>query len=417
MGRLANQLFFVCLLTAALVACQRSGGNPADLASPVSATAAVAAAAPPTAVPSPTLSPAATFTPIPTPSDTPAGTAAPTPIPTPTETPTLAPAPLVFLTAADFSPDRSPFTGEIATEPSNLLRRPIAIKISNSPAEWVRPQSGLSQADLVFEHYAEGATRFTAVFHSQTPPKLGPIRSARLIDLELPAMYNAAFAFSGAHVYTEQQLRESDFRARLIWSFEDGYYRTGEEKPWEHTLYAETAALWRRLDIKGQNAPPQLANVMPFDQRPLPGGDPAFRIEIGYYLTVVEYRFDPETGRFWRWADGEPHLDANNGEQLSAANVVVVVVEHEMVEDVCVYAQGGECQVNPMLIKLWGEGEAFLFRDGREYPARWQRRGRHDMLTLVRPDGVSLPFQLGNTWFQILPAGSTLAGYVVWDSE
>jgi len=307
------------------------------------------------------------------------------------------------MTAADFGADRSPFTGLLVAHAEDLQRRPLAIKISNGPAQWVRPQSGLSQADLVFEHVAEGITRFTAIFHSQTPPKIGPIRSARLIDLELPAMYDAALGFSGAHQYTQDLLEASDFRARLLRSYEPGYYRTGEDKPYEHTFYADPAGLWEALSARKQNRAPTLSNIMAFSQTPPVGGDAGRQMTIDYRQTVVVWSYDQAEGEYKRVADGEPLTDANNGQQISAANVVVIFAEHHLLKDICVFAEAGQCQVFPIEIDISGQGEALLLRDGRAYQAIWQRAAREQMFTLLDQSGQVLPFQLGNTWFQIVP--------------
>ena len=92
----------------------------------------------------------------------------------------------------------NPLTGLQVKRPANLQRNPVIAKVSNAPAE-VRPQAGLAAADLVFEHYAEGGlTRFSAVFYGQRPTRVGSIRSARLIDLELLPMLGGLLAWSGA---------------------------------------------------------------------------------------------------------------------------------------------------------------------------------------------------------------------------
>ena len=91
----------------------------------------------------------------------------------------------------------SPFTGLEVDDPARLNRMPAAVKISNSPI--ARPQSGLSKADVVIEHLAEGnITRFTAIFHSEDAERIGSVRSARLIDLEIPALFDAFLVYSGA---------------------------------------------------------------------------------------------------------------------------------------------------------------------------------------------------------------------------
>ena len=58
----------------------------------------------------------------------------------------------------------------------------MAVKIDNYPAG--RPQSGLDKADIIFEEPVEGGiTRFAAVFQCQSSALIGPVRSARNIDI------------------------------------------------------------------------------------------------------------------------------------------------------------------------------------------------------------------------------------------
>ncbi|MCA9920708.1 MAG: DUF3048 domain-containing protein, partial [Anaerolineales bacterium] len=138
------------------------------------------------------------------------------PTPTAMPTATATPEPVAIYSAADFGTDRNPLTGERMADPSVLERRPLAIKISNNPASYTRPQHGIGQADIVFEHVTEtNITRFTAIFYGQTPPDIGPIRSARLIDKELPAMYDAAIVMSGSHPRILQAIAESDIGDRI----------------------------------------------------------------------------------------------------------------------------------------------------------------------------------------------------------
>ncbi len=331
-----------------------------------------------------------------------------TPFATVTAVSTTEPLPLVALLLAgpdDFGLDRNPLTGEVVAEPENLLRRPLTIKVSNSPPHYARPQNGLSQADLVFEHVTEtDITRFTAVFYSQTPPDIGPVRSARLIDMELPAMYDAALAMSGAHPIVSQRLHRTEFRSRILRSHETGFYRTGEDKPWEHTLHADPAGLWRALDAHEENRPPEFTAWLTFSSLPPPGGEAANQVQIAYdTYTLVEWRYDPVNGRYWRWADGEPTIDANNGEQISAANVILLTAVHEQDKSICLTHSNGVCTGWPLQIQIWGEGQAIILRDGQQFPATWLRQNRSDMFTFIDVDGSPVPLQIGNSWFQVLP--------------
>lgn len=326
-----------------------------------------------------------------------------------TATPDLPPSPtpdlrVSLVSVEDFADNRNPLTGELVSDPEILLRRPIAVKISNSPAKYTRPQSGLSQADLVFEHVTEvNITRFTAILYDETPEKIGPIRSARLIDLELPAMYDAAFAYSGSSISNARKLFSSDFASRILRSHEPGYYRSGEDKPYEHTLYAHPEEFWPTLENKGLNRKPNFSPNLTFTTEPPQGGQSATAVNVEYRnFSEIDWVYDPESGRYLRWVDGERHIDANTDEQISAANVIVLLVPHSIDPNSCENQSGGTCLAYSVEIQLWGSGPAFLLRDGLQYEVTWRRANRNDMLTFVDADGLPVPLQIGNTWFQVI---------------
>lgn len=311
---------------------------------------------------------------------------------------------ITLLAKADFGNDRNPLTGELVEDPALLQRRPLAIKISNAPPVYVRPQSGLNDADLVYEHTSEGSiTRLTAIFYGKTPPRVGPIRSARLIDLELPAMYDAGLAFSGASAGVNQRLNSSDFQSRIIYSSEPGYFRSGEDKPLEHTLYGNPADFWQALAARGQNTPPTFNTFMAFSNNPPPGGQPAGAVTLNYQWEIVEWRYDPAIGRYRRWAGGEPHLDGNSGEQVTAANVVILTPVHVEDPTICEEIRNGVCAHLSIQIQLWGTGTGIVLRDGQQYPVTWHRTGRNDMLTFTNSEGNAFPLQIGNSWVQLVP--------------
>ncbi len=349
-----------------------------------------------TAVAPPTTAPAVTVT-LPPP---------PTIAATATNTPEAAPeaSGLNLLTTADFGTDRNPLTGELVDDPAQLQRRPLAIKISNAPPGFVRPQSGLNSADWVFEHTSEGSiTRFTLIVYGTDVDVVGPIRSARLIDVELPAIYDAALVFSGASTGVNQRLNASDFESRIVRSADPGYFRTGEDKPFEHTLYGRPAVFREGLEALGLNTPPNFNGLLTFTSEPPAGGSPASSVAIDYQWETVEWRYDAADGRYYRWAAGEPHLDGNTGEQVSAANVVVIAPFHVEDATICEQITNGVCTHLSVQIQLWGSGTGFILRDGQQFPVTWHRDGRNDLLTFTGADGNPLPLQIGNTWVQLVP--------------
>jgi hypothetical protein len=353
--------------------------------------------------------------------------------PVPEATPELLPGAI----GPTFPANVNPLTGLTAADPSVLERRPLDVKISNAPP-LVRPQAGIGQADLVFEHYAEGGlTRFSAIFYSQAPERVGSIRSARLIDYELVAMYQGLLAFSGAslgvekRIYGSEQVKQqlcaskpeaekpqceaeadaiappglippSEFAERAYKGVLYGapYYWRDESIPVPHNMFANPQALWELAASEGFGQRPQLDGMV-FHPDP-PSGEVGVgnMVEVRYRATVARWEYDPATGLYRRFSDGQPHFDAHLNQQVTAANVVIIyngIFATDIVESVF---QGNVSWSLQMTI--WPEGDAVLLRDGKRYDGRWLRAVREDLITLQTKDGDYLYLKPGNTWFQLV---------------
>ncbi len=365
----------------------------------------------PTDTPPPTKTPGGGPTPIPPTAVVEYLPPTPTPTPLPTDTPWPSPTPLPWPTpippegaiGPDFiPPDINPLTGLPYHDPLAATRRPIAAKVSNAPPV-VRPQSGLDYADLVFEHEAEGyVTRFTAIFLTYAPTRVGSIRSARLIDLELPVMYDALLAFSGASNGVRALLRSSDFSERLFEGVTTGppIFTRDPSIPMPHNLFLNTVELWTQATAWGIREPTTNLHGMGFNSVPQDGGSPARRVTVRYGATTAQWVYEPGTGRWLRWSDGEPHMDAVTGRQLTASNVVVVAAQHvstSIVEDMA----GGVAHYS-LEIQVWGSGPCMIFRDGLRYDGVWSRWNRTDMLSFYTAAGHTIYLKPGNTWFQVV---------------
>lgn len=352
--------------------------------------------------PTPTRTPAPTDTPLPT------VTPSPTPTPTPAFTPTPTPLPK----------NVNPLTGEVVSDPSALERVPVAIKISNWPGQYVRPQAGINSADLIYEHYNEGwfATRWTAVYLGKDPERTGPIRSGRLIDLEIPAMYNAVFACSGFSNGVLALFRDSDLYPD--WVVSDSLPETIDPRPFfrdrsrdvplEHTMYTSPALVREWAAARGVEGRQELQGMV-FSDEPMVEGQPATTITIPWNQLDAEWRYDQASERYLRWTDGAPHTDALNGEQLDAANVVVLYVPQwntDIVED----PYSGALSIQ---FALWDSNRAIIFRDGVRIDAFWQRWQREDMLTLTDEKGNPIPLGVGSTFFEVIPTGEREVEVVV----
>jgi hypothetical protein len=365
-----------------------------------------------TVAPAPSPTGAATITASATqtlqPTNSPRPTRTTRPTRTPTQTPTLWPG-SGPIGGPDFPPDVNPLTGLKVSDPAVLERAPLAIKVSNAPPS-VRPQAGLDKADLIFEHYAEGGvTRLTAVFLGQTPTMVGSVRSGRLIDLEIPAMFKALFAFSGTSAGVAETYRKSD-----LWPDQlarpgtagGAFYRRDLPKAWEHTLFINPITLWEEAERRGLNERKDLRG-MSFNNNPPSGGAAAEEVSILYRAAQnhVQWVYDRSQKRFYRWQGGTPHTEEISGSQLSAANVIVVSANHvetTIVEDTW---GGGHWSIE---VQIWGEGPVSIFRDGLTYDGIWRRYDRHEPLSFWTQDGTQrIPLKPGNSWLQMVPLGFT----------
>ena len=362
--------------------------------------------------------PPATPTPTRTPPPAPAqSTATPVQEPTTTPPPTATPSPTPIPSPTPWPENVNPLTGETVEDESELDRVPVAIKISNWPGQYVRPQAGINSADLIYEHYNEGwfATRWTAVFLDQSPERVGPIRSGRIIDLEIPAMYNAVFANSGFSNGVVRLFRNSDLYPDQVVS--DSLPETIQPRPFfrdhsrnvplEHTMYTSPELVRKWASARGVEGRRELEGMTFSEELPqdVDAAGSGNLVRIPWNRLDAEWRYDEESEQYLRWTDGAAHVDALSGEQLRAANVVLLYVPQwntDIVED----PHSGALSIR---WALWNKDNphrpATLLRDGRRYDGIWNREERDDMLTLLDEEGNPLPFKVGSTFFEVLPQG------------
>ncbi len=356
--------------------------------------------------------------------------------PTPETTPT--PQPLLEGAIAYPYPENvNPLTGLPVDDPNTLNRRPIIVKVSNSPA-LVRPQSGISLADVVYEHYTEvGITRFSAVFYTHAPQRVGSIRSARLIDYELAVIYQGLLAFAGASIGIDKRIYGSEYVINdLCKAREDKEQCTQEvnvvgppnaippsdfvERAYKavllgapsfyrdeavavpHNLFANLVALWERAERDGNAQKPDLNGMVFHLQPPANNDGVGIFAQVRYLTTFVEWHYDPATNKYYRSSDGQPHFDVLTDTQISADNVLIINAGHYLTD--IVESLGANNTIHwSAQITIWSRGNAVLLRDGVRYTGYWVRDSRPEMMTFYQEDGTPFYFKPGNTWVQVLP--------------
>lgn len=309
-------------------------------------------------------------------------------------------------------PGVSFMTGLKPADPAVLNRRPLAIKVDNEPE--VVPQSGLNKADIVVEHPKERCmTRFTAIYQSQDSPRVGSIRSARIVDKELPVIFDAILAFSGSVEPVRQMIYKSDIGGQVLEQARNGaaFFRDPNIRV-PFNLFANTETLWKVATQKGINTTPKPTAAWVFSEAAPVGGKAASKLDIPYpqlyKVLTVGWRYDTASGRWGRTLAGKTAIDKTDGKQITAANVVVLTantVETLIPEQGTKLVRGG-CQSNASVeVQLWGEGPVKILRDGKVYEGKWVRADRHAPFKFVDAQGKNIPLKPGNSWWQIVPSG------------
>lgn len=279
-------------------------------------------------------------------------------------------------------------------------RPALAVKLDDTDRG--RPQSGLAEADVVFEEVVEGGlTRLLAVYHSEEPDTLGPVRSARSTDIDILAeLGRPLFAWSGANPTFAAAVEAADLVDVGYAAEPDAYERT-DDRPAPYNLYADAGALW---EAGGEGDPPPALFTYRAGDEALDG--PGIVDATGFVAggggevsTSIEWTWDAESGTWLRSQDGTPHVDAAD-ERVAVANVVVRDTPYR---DSGVRDSAGSVVPEAEAV---GEGDAWLLSGGRALPARWQKEAPGAPTTYTDRDGGPLRLAPGRTWVEVLPPGS-----------
>ncbi len=290
--------------------------------------------------------------------------------------------------AATASPSLSPLSGL----PSGLGSPIAVVKIDNvSPA---RPQWGISAADLIFvEEVEAGLTRLAAVFNSTLPNKVGPVRSARISDLDIMEQFGTpAFAFSGA----QKKLLPTIDQANIVnasHGLNGKFYTRQVDKSAPHNLTVDLAGVVGSLT--GISGAKDMGWT--FSDSPVIDGVTTKSFSAKWPASRVGAEWDSTNSAWVIALDGTPASDAVTNQPLFAKNIIVQYVDQ--VEDSGFQDKNGN---KTPLIKTDGSGTAVIMRDGQRFEATWSRPTPTDP-TSYMVGANPYVFATGQTWILFLP--------------
>lgn len=324
----------------------------------------------------------------------------PPPEPTPTATEEAQPEPEP---EPEPEPVYWPLTG-IETE--DLDERPaISVKIENSGA--ARPQTGLDAADIVWETIIDfDVSRLIAVYHSQLPEEIGPIRSVRPVDPEIVSPLGGLIAFSGGQQGVLNLIHAGNAQPLSHDAASAGFYRVQWRRA-PHNVYGSLEKFLQQVDSDHQAVPAAQFEFAHGDDEPTAVVDGAGVETLNFRLSSASspsWTWDESEKRWLRFEGNSPHLDPDEN-PLTAVNVVSITAPH--------VPSGFAAQNNAVVptYELVGEGEATVATGGKIVTGTWSKKDSDSPFELVTEGGEEILLAPGNTWVELIPQGKGSLSY------
>jgi hypothetical protein len=282
----------------------------------------------------------------------------------------------------------APLTGLPDPKDQARSRSAVTVKINNTIAA---VQSGVDQADVVYEEVVEGGiTRLAAIFNSHAPDKVGPVRSVRKTDQSIVWPIGGIFAYSGGAQYAIDSIDTAPVKQLDETRAGSMMYRD----PLPNSVYAPFN-LWAHVDqmytAGGKPVPPPPLFVYRKPNAKV-GGTPVGAFSVGFTGGFAPlYTWDAKSGSWLRTA-GSSGASATDSEGVHYApkNVVVMFVQYI-----------GGAGVEQSEANLIGSGNAWIFTGGKVIKGHWTRPDKAKPAKLTDSKGGVVRLAPGQTWVEL----------------
>ncbi len=272
-------------------------------------------------------------------------------------------------------PYAAPFSGERSEE--EFTTRPVLVTINNHPK--ARPQSGLASADIVYEMVAEGnITRLLALYQSELPEKIGPVRSARDYFIDISVGLDAFYVAHGYSPDAQMLLRTGVVDHINGMQYDGTLLHRSNDRVAPHNSYITGENVLEGM--KKENARttiekfPSLAFYNSAEDVPLSSLASIIDVRYGSSEDFHHmYSYDTLTQQYNRTSGGTKTIDHESLEEISLANVLFFEVVHQTID------KAGRQQLD-----LTSGGKGYLFQAGVMKEIEWQQL-----------DGVLVPMENG----------------------
>ncbi|WP_313804264.1 DUF3048 domain-containing protein [Cytobacillus sp.] len=300
-------------------------------------------------------------------------------------------------------PYQFPLTG-VGTE-NKSDNRAVAVMINNDPK--ARPQSGLEKADIVYELLAEGnITRFLAIYQSEHPEKIGPVRSARDYYIELAKGYDSLYIAHGYSPEAKDMLDKGYIDNLNGIAYDGTLFKRASFRKAPHNSYISFENILKgagQRSYKMDNAPSPLTFLNKSELEDLNGED-ASSAMVSYFNNNVFnsiYEYDEALEKYKRYTNGELTKDYESEEPVLLDNIFIVETDHKVIDN-----------AGRRKIDLTSGGRAYLLQKGKWQKVKWENiEGK--ILPVI--NGKQAGLVPGRTWINIIPTSPGLEQTVSFD--
>jgi hypothetical protein len=266
----------------------------------------------------------------------------------------------------------------------------LVVKIDDTKE--AHPQIGLEDADIVYIEQVEGGlTRLAAIFSSEIPSRIGPVRSARISDIELLEQYGrVAFAYSGAQKKMRPFIAAANLENLGAENHSSSIFTTDPTRVQPYAMVLRADLLMQYIKEKNLVIANSKSMGWSFGKAPANGKEIS-SVHISWPASSYDAHWSENENRWLLDHSYEPDI-ADSGKQLGPTTLVIQLVS--ITDSIYRDKVGG---VTPFSATV-GEGRGYILRDGKSFAAFWSRPDAASGTQWRSKNGEEITFSKGQIW-------------------
>ena len=269
----------------------------------------------------------------------------------------------------------------------------LVVKIDDTTQ--AHPQIGLEDADVVYIEQVEGGlTRLAAVFSSVIPQRVGPVRSARISDLDIVAQYGrVAFAYSGAQRKLLPVIASANLQDLGAQHQSSSIFTTDSNRIQPYAMVLRADLLMKKVSDK-QYEIDEAKYVGSIFGDLQDGGTPTSKVVMHWPAATYSANWSESEGR-WLLDHNNSSDKAESGVHLGPTTLIIQMVSITPSE----YKDklGG---VTPYSNTI-GTGKAYVLRNGELFATTWNRPSAQSGTIFTLDNGEQMKFEAGQIWIAL----------------